>query len=240
MTVRLEMSENKQRNPYFQYVRGICIIMVVLIHSRAGIPFQGTAYSWNFDYWLVLRQTINFPVATFVFLSGYFTNVDRLDTGSNRTQYLLQRITRLYLPFFVWSFIYSAVNKISNGFNSSIFKEIVILFVGLSSGQLYYILVLIQLTILSPLLIKTIKMNRFIKLMFAITPIYLVALYAYAIFFGHQFKFYATIFPAWFLFYYFGLYVRIKGFPQIFHSYKLKYSILFVSAALGLSRNFSF
>lgn len=69
---------SKLRDPYWQYVRGVCIICVVLIHCKNGIEYGGNDISaWNFNYWLILRQLINFPVAIFIFLSGYFTNIER-------------------------------------------------------------------------------------------------------------------------------------------------------------------
>lgn len=69
---------SKTRDPYWQYVRGMCIICVILIHCKNGIEYRGSDIgAWNFDYWLILRQLINFPVAIFIFLSGYVTNIER-------------------------------------------------------------------------------------------------------------------------------------------------------------------
>lgn len=66
----------KTKNVYWQYVRAICIICVVLIHCKTGIGYKDSgSESWNFHYWLIMRQFINFPVAIFVFLSGYFINI---------------------------------------------------------------------------------------------------------------------------------------------------------------------
>lgn len=58
-----------KQNPrvaYWQYLRGLCIILVVLIHSKTGILYQEDIHSWNFNYWLLLRSLINFPVAIFI------------------------------------------------------------------------------------------------------------------------------------------------------------------------------
>lgn len=57
----------KQRDPYFQAIRGICICAVILIHCQA------TGHTTFAEYYqIILRQTINFPVAVFVFMAGYF------------------------------------------------------------------------------------------------------------------------------------------------------------------------
>lgn len=64
----------KEKREYWQSIRGICILAVVLIHSLGGFDYS-TGYSVEF---VILRQIINFAVATFVFMAGYFVNVDAL------------------------------------------------------------------------------------------------------------------------------------------------------------------
>lgn len=107
---------------------------------------------------------------------------------------------------------------------------------GLYSGPLYYILVLLQLIILLPFLIKVIeKRNIFSKSLYLITPFYLCLLYWYTIKFGKNpgtGLFYATLFPAWFIFYYLGVWLKIRGNKIIFNK---KSSIIMISLALLLS-----
>ena len=57
----------KEKREYWQSIRGICILAVVLIHSLGGFDYS-TGYSVEF---VILRQIINFAVATFVFMAGY-------------------------------------------------------------------------------------------------------------------------------------------------------------------------
>ena len=64
----------KEKKENWQSIRGICILAVVLIHSLGGFNYS-TRYGTEF---VVLRQIINFAVATFVFMAGYFVNVDAL------------------------------------------------------------------------------------------------------------------------------------------------------------------
>lgn len=64
----------KEKREYWQYIRGICILAVVLIHSLGGFDYS-TGYNMEF---VILRQIINFAVATFVFMAGYFVNVTTL------------------------------------------------------------------------------------------------------------------------------------------------------------------
>lgn len=67
------INENTKR-AYWQSICGVCILAVVLIHSLCGFDYS-TGYNSEF---IILRQIINFAVATFVFMAGYFVNVDAL------------------------------------------------------------------------------------------------------------------------------------------------------------------
>lgn len=203
----------KTKDPYWQCVRGLCIIAVVLIHCRNGIGYQNNSnISWNFDYWLIMRQFINFPVAVFIFLSGYFTNIE--SAKKLNIPYLATRGRRLLLPFWLWSTFYTLIKVILAEGEINVFKTVAKLVLGLSSGPLYFILVLLQLTMLSPFLIRKINNNN--KRLFVVTPIYLVIMYLYSVIFGKQMPFYHMLFPAWFGFYYLGLWIKINGYkPRV-------------------------
>ena len=55
---------SNEKNIYWQSVRGICILAVVLIHSLQCYDFNNGI--------VIIRQIINFAVAIFVFMAGYF------------------------------------------------------------------------------------------------------------------------------------------------------------------------
>ena len=63
----------KEKREYWQSIRGICILAVVLIHSLGGFDYTGS-YDTEF---IILRQIINVAVATFGFMSGYFVPVEK-------------------------------------------------------------------------------------------------------------------------------------------------------------------
>lgn len=64
----------ERKREYWQSIRGICILAVVLIHSLGGFDYS-VGYDAEF---IILRQVINFAVATFVFMSGYFVPVEKI------------------------------------------------------------------------------------------------------------------------------------------------------------------
>lgn len=105
-------------------------------------------------------------------------------------------------------------------------------FIGGASTQLYYIVVMIQLTLLTPILVR-IK-NR--KWLYVITPIYFVYLYIYNIYMGEVPPLFGKIFPAWFIFYVFGMDCREGKFNNLAN----KINVWFVALAFALSLGESF
>lgn len=108
---------------------------------------------------------------------------------------------RLLIPFALWSGIYTAKKAIFDGVS---LRSLIISFaIGKAATPLYYILVLLQLTVCTLFLVK-----RKNKWMYFITPIYLIVLYIYNFMNGKMPVCYETLFPAWFIFYLVGMDVR--------------------------------
>ena len=61
-----------KKNQYFQCIRGICIVSVIVIHLLSK---QENVMINNFN--IVLRVIVNFCVGVFIFLSGYFVNIEK-------------------------------------------------------------------------------------------------------------------------------------------------------------------
>lgn len=193
------------RDNYWQVVRGVCIVAVIWIHTRDGINYQQSSTAWNFDYWITSRQIVNFPVAMFLFLAGYFVNPARLAPAR---PWLASRAVKLLVPFYVWSLIYTLLNVIGGATRDM--PSIVFGFVfGRSAGHLYFLLVLVQLTLITPLLSRAIG-SRWALSLFLITPLYLIGMYTYTNFSGSLPGEYGSFFPAWFAFYYAGMWIRFR------------------------------
>lgn len=138
---------------------------------------------------------------------------------------------RLCIPFIIWSVLYSGLTLLRNlrsGQEIHWYVYVYRFMIGKSAVPFYYIIVLIQLTILTPWIIKIVEKNNcFSKLLWLVTPLYLCYVYAWNFFVGTQPRLYETFFPAWFGFYYLGLYVRC--------GYKFTCNGYMVSGALLLS-----
>ena len=62
------------KSRYWQAVRGMCILAVIMIHCPMG---QSCVDQMT---WLAVRQLINFPVAVFIFMAGYFVKPDKVNS----------------------------------------------------------------------------------------------------------------------------------------------------------------
>ena len=65
------------RLPFWEGVRGICILAVILIHSTMNFNYIAPDEEYVIN-WIVLRKVIDFPVAVFIFLSGLFAKSAKL------------------------------------------------------------------------------------------------------------------------------------------------------------------
>lgn len=201
----------KEKRKYWQGVRGTCILAVVLIHSLGGFDYS-TGYNMEF---VILRQIINFAVATFVFMAGYFVNTDAMsDKEFSYKHWIICRGGRLCIPFIIWSLLYSGLEllKTVHSGGEIHWRGFVCRFiVGKSATPFYYIVVLVQLTVITPWLVKIVKRNGIIsRILWLVTPFYLVCLYIWNYIVGTSPRLYETLFPAWFGFYYLGIQVHCE------------------------------
>mgnify|MGYP002548483369 CR=1 FL=1 len=118
----------------------------------------------------------------------------------------------MLIPFVIWSLLYSGVNVLQNIHKGKAVNWLGVIYrfiVGKSATPFYYIVVLFQLTLLTPFLVKMVKEKGIIsKLLWLVTPIYLVYVYAWNFMTGSSPRLYETLFPAWFGFYYLGIQVK--------------------------------
>ena len=170
--------------------RAIAIIAVVMIHTTPAGQWQ-----------VFCKPFINFAVATFIFLSGYLTKTD----NDNWLKFYVRRITRVLVPYIIWTVIYSIPDILSAGL-SALVKN---LLCANATTTLYYIFVYIQFVLLTPLLGKLAK-SPYRHLGWLIAPLSVI-LFKYIPVFGdiqlgkHIQLFWNDACLGWFTFYYLGL-----------------------------------
>lgn len=198
------------RSSFWDKWKGGAIIAVVLIHA-SGTTASFPLGSFNNEFGIVLRQFINFPVGLFIFLAAFF--VGRSQRSPERYWVSVRRrVWRLALPYLIWSAIY-CVLRIGRG---SITPEDVPLMIlnGTLVSVGYFVIVMIQLSILSPALerLDDVRLTKLlpISLLFSLAFTYSVKL-IFTESIWSSFPYYALPFFVWLPLYIGGLLVGRKA-----------------------------
>lgn len=200
---------------------------VILIHCQA----QGNSVADEY-YQIILRQIINFAVATFIFMAGYFAHPYKIRGGR-----YWNRLKKLLIPYIIWSTFYSVLSS-SDGLDP--LRIIYHLITGKAQAQLYYIIVLLELTLLTPFLIKALDSRKWSVFIMSLTPIYLLLCSGYRYYTGAELSWMGRDFCAWIIFYYFGMLVKHYGWKRIsnLHLIPMYFAALAVSITEGFIVNF--
>lgn len=130
-----------KRNLYFDFLRGIAIIMVVAIHT---FTIQGSCNALSLS--LICRESLNFAVPLFLTISGIYAMRSFCKEG-NYLSYLKRQIPKVYIPTIIWSIPWFALS-IHSG--SNVVENFVML---LSCGYsiFYFIALIIQMYCFLPI-----------------------------------------------------------------------------------------
>ncbi len=150
-----------KKDLYIQAVRGLAIAAVVLIHC---LPQEAAS--------VTLRPFLNFAVAAFVFLSGYLTPREK---AADADTFLRRRLGKIAAPYVVWTILYLVAR--------GAFAPLTVLtaFVVGGSAQLYYLVVYLQLVLLTPLLFRLLGQPVVRAALYAVTPLTLCVRYALSV-----------------------------------------------------------
>ena len=135
----------KERIAYFDFMRGLAIMMVVGIHT----------YTLGKDS-TVVRQLLNTAVPLFIAISGYCLSQKRMENKDDYLFFLKKKFSKVYLPVLVWSLPLYAIALYSG---SSIIKQtILLLSCGLSIY--YFVAFIMQCYVVLPVINNYISGNK--------------------------------------------------------------------------------
>lgn len=135
----------KERIAYFDFLRGLAIMMVVGIHT----------YTLGKDS-TVVRQLLNTAVPLFIAISGYFLSQKKMENKDDYLSFLKKQLPKVYLPVLVWSLPLYALALYSG---SSIIKQtILLLCCGLSIY--YFVAFIMQCYVVLPVINNCISGNK--------------------------------------------------------------------------------
>lgn len=210
----------KERITYYDSLRGLAIIGVVLIHC---LKYQDQ-YSLNAS--IILRQLINFSVPLFIALSGFFLAGTKVTNKSEYGIFLKKRIPRVYIPYFVWSLLFIAVGlcsakEINMGrqlFNLATFQ---------TKAIFYFVALIIQYYILFPVLERFLsKKLLIVSAIISLLCCIFIFMFQYYTHRSLPLIIYAGNAFTWILFFVLGMYLKK-------YKFKVKKSVLIALAVIA-------
>ena len=185
----------------FLYLNGLAILAVILFHA-SGWGFTAM-FSWSHRYlppqtnpfiqidtlpYYILRiieQLVVFCIPAFLFVSGFFV---AFTTPAKKKQIswktVFNRIKFLYIPFALWT-TFILLTNILQGRNPGVFDVIKFFLTGSITPAYYFVILLIQFYLLSPILIP-IARNHWKKLFIATAILQILF---------HAFQYFVILFP---------------------------------------------
>ena len=180
-----------EKNNFWQSLRGVCIVLVILIHTLYFTEISQYNYTNIF-----IRRVINFATALFIFMAGYFTNI------RDTKDFYKKKFFRIAVPLIIWDIIYGVIELVKN--NVSLKSAVKMFLFSSSIGHLYYLYVLLQLFLVAPLLLKYLKKyeNNLLKYVpLFVSPLFCLFLSIYQIILNRAFPFYNYWIFGWLSYY---------------------------------------
>ena len=166
----LVFNNSQKRLPYFDFIRGVAIIMVVAIHTFSQC-YTTDALS---IVGVVLRNIMNCAVPLFCACSAFFLINEDLENDRYK-KFLIRRICRVYIPCLFCGLPYF----LRDVFSGELFWKALVKYLTCSYGVFYFVAVIIQFYVLLPLF-QRIKLLRNRWFGFGISFIW-VACYVYVV-----------------------------------------------------------
>lgn len=195
------IQNNMQRNHYFDFLRGLAIMMVIGIHTFLA---DGIDLSKSFSMSAFIRQALNCAVPIFLAISGYFLCSKLLDTWTERKMFWRKQLPKVYVPALIASLPYFALSVVRGG---DLIQSIAMtLICGFSIY--YFIALIIQYYALLPFL-RNVKL-RGVIFSACISFASIIALTYMTKISGVELLLigFAGPFPVWLIFFVIGIYLR--------------------------------
>lgn len=181
------------------YLNGLSIISVVVFHAvgmgfvamfawshrylPAGVPALSQVGSPSYFGLRILEQLVVYCIPAFLFVSGYFIAVA---TGKSRETVswatIRGRLKSLLIPYLLWTGVILVMQVVLEDKELSLRRLLLDIFTGSSNEVMYFVPLLVQFYLLSPLLVRLAKKNWRLLLIVAALIQLGVQLLAYPVF----------------------------------------------------------
>lgn len=99
-------NKSKKTNKKMMILSCIGIILVVLGHTKNQLGFASNIFT-----------VYSFHMALFVFISGYFYNPKYEENIFGRKGYIIKKVKKLIIPYFIWNIIYGIIVTLARNLN---------------------------------------------------------------------------------------------------------------------------
>ncbi len=138
-------SVRSARIDFFDFLKGVAIVGVIIVHV---LFYFGNLYEGANHYWIdVANNLVRYSIGFFILVSGILLREDFLTKGST-IKFYTRKLTRIIIPYTVANIFIARIQGYS--FNEFVTK----LVTGNASIPYYFVIVLVQLYLLYPLLVR--------------------------------------------------------------------------------------
>ncbi len=192
----------KQHITYFDFLRGVAILMVLGIHTYVDGDFTSLEGTLK----ILFRQILNCAVPVFLALSAFFLGRKTFENRDSVLFFWKKQIPKVYIPCMVWSFPLLMILILEGGNILELICKMIVC--GLS--VYYFIALIIQYYLLLPFLQKHLKRNLIVAIISSVIAVLTVTYLLYIKGVTIPIIVYAGLFPVWFVFYMLGVYYSRK------------------------------
>ena len=209
------------RKHYFDFLRGVAILMVIGIHTFD--PIKGRVE--GFDIGVLVRQCLNVAVPLFLALSGFFLYRKPLDTKEKVFSFWKKQIPKNYIPVLFWSMPLFALDLMGGkNIGISVLKLVIC-----GYSVYYFVALIIQYYLLLPVF-QRLRLNRGVIVALSSVSIIIVTYINIVRGMNLPLVLYAGCFVLWIAFYYLGCSLSVSA-----RGYSLWYPIVITTTGLVLS-----
>ena len=158
--MELKTKKNNATKKYYyeiSFIRAIACLCVVMVHVSAGYYHEsGNSFNWATQF---LNQISRYGTPAFAIISGFLLYNQAINRSFKVSFFWKSRITKVVIPFIIWSIIYLILKWHYSGFSLPAWNEVeeiksfVYLFAtGGSYYHLYFIAIVVQFYLIFPIL----------------------------------------------------------------------------------------
>lgn len=143
----------KKRIFFFDFIKGIAMLAVILIHTLLLFKLF---HKGNEQLIFITNNLLRFAVPVFLICTGVLLNPKSVANRNGIVTFYLKKIVSIFLPYLF------ATSVVALYFHADVKSFFYLLFTGKAQAPYYYIVVLMQLYLIYPILVRVRKQQLLI------------------------------------------------------------------------------